>query len=207
MSSLESLPKAKTGRNASAKTEQPTLRQQPAKRPTNQSSKRSAIKRFLVLLLLLACIVLASIGATIYFTWPASADLIGLKINNQKRVEQPLIKKPEPTPAASKAPIFLTLEPFTSTISDGTRSRIFHVAITPQVSDEGSLLLLKEYNPIVRDRILRILSEQHPIHIQTPEGRQQLVDSLLSSLSAPYGKDPSTSPRIRDVLFTAFVIQ
>lgn len=199
MPSFKSLPKAKTGRNTNTNTQQPPLRQQPAKRFT--------LKKLLMLLGLIVIVMLTSIGITLYLTWPASASLIGINLDNRQSVTKPIVKKTETSPLPSESPLFLTLDPFTSTISDGSRSRIFYVAITPQVSDEASIRLLEEYKPVVRDRVLRILSEQHPIHVQTPEGRQQLVDSLINSLSNPYGNTPSTKPRLRDVLFTAFVIQ
>lgn len=199
MPSFKSLPKEKTGRNARVNAVQTPLHQQPA--------KRFNFKRILMLLLLIISLILVSVGTTIYVTWPASADFIGLNINTKKRAVQSVEKAERPAPIPSEKPLFFTLEPFTATITDGSRARIIHVAITPQVFDEVSMKLLEEYKPIVRDRVLRILSEQNPIHVQTPEGRQQLVDSLLRSLSLSYNNSSSGSPRIRDLLFTAFVIQ
>lgn len=192
-----------------------------------QSSRRkrkpSVFKRLLRLLLLILIVVVASVGATLYFTWPAGAKLLGLDAifriddDNAALVAQPPqpiaheVREPVPAaapePAPSERPIFSDLSPFTVTISEGgARSRILHVAITLQVANEASVTLLKEYNPVVRDRTLKILSEQHPTYVQTPEGREQLVEALLHSLSSPYG-GPSSSPQIQNVLFTAFVIQ
>lgn len=199
MPTFKSMPRAKTGRNASNNTEQVSLSKQPA--------KRFSFKRILMLLLLIVIVMLMSIGTTIYFTWPASAEFMGLGINSQKNVIEPIEKEARSVPIPSEKPLFFTLEPFTATITDGSRSRIIHVAITPQVADEASLKLLENYKPLVRDRILRILSEQNSVHVQTPEGRQQLVDSLLNSLSQSYDNSPLTTPRIQDLFFTAFVIQ
>lgn len=199
MPTFKSIPKTTTGRNASKSAEQIPQRQKPA--------RGGKFKRFLMLLLLVIIVMLASIGITVYLTWPASADLIGINVAKEKSVEKPIDKEIKAAPLASEKPLFLTLEPFTATITDGSRSRVIYVGITPQLSDEVSVQLLKKYEPMVRDRILRILSEQNPIHVQTPEGRQQLVDSLIHSLSDPYGNSASSSPRIQDLLFTAFVIQ
>lgn len=187
--------------------------------PTRHQRKPSKFKRILRTLLLILIVIAASVGATLYYTWPAGASLLGLNnilnLNTAETVTEldpqaaePLTHEVEqPVPAPSERPIFSKLEPFTVTVSEGgARSRILHVAITLQLADESSVTLLKEYNPVVRDRALKILSEQHPAHVQTPEGREQLVDALIYALSSPYG-GPSTTPRIQNVLFTAFVIQ
>lgn len=198
MPSFKTVSKAKKGRNTSVTTSQALPRRQP--------TKRFNFKRVLILLLVILLVILVSIGTTIYLTWPASADLIGLR-NTPKSALQPISKVENLNPISSEKPLFFTLEPFTATITDGSRSRIIHVAMTPQVADKNSMKLLEDYRPLVRDRVLRILSEQNPSHVQTSEGRQQLVDSLLSSLSHSYDNGSESSPRILDLFFTAFVIQ
>lgn len=204
----------KTARNATPTSEET---------PPRRKRKPSKFKRLIRMLLLILIVIAASVGATLYYTWPAGANLLGLDTllnidtaeeeTNGELAAQPAapvaheVEKPTPEPAPAERPIFTNLAPFTVTISEGgARSRILHVAITLQLLDESSVSLLKEYNPVVRDRILKTLSEQHPAHVQTPEGREQLVDSLIHVLSSPYG-GPSTTPRIQNVLFTAFVIQ
>lgn len=202
----------KTARNAT-----PT----PEEIPPRRNRKPSKFKRLLRILLLILIVIAASVGATLYYTWPAGANLLGLGsiLNLESKDEEAALQPQEavplaqeaavekPTPEPSASPIFTNLAPFTVTISEGgARSRILHVAITLQLSDEASISLLKEYNPVVRDRVLKILSEQHPAHVQTPEGREQLVESLIYALNSPYG-GPSTTPRVQNVLFTAFVIQ
>lgn len=207
-----------TSTNARRRNATPTPEEET---PRRKQRKPSKFKRLLRTLLLILIVIASSVGATLYYTWPAGANLLGLdKILNlsssegtpdalEEQAAQPVVKEIEKAaPAPSISPIFTNLAPFTVTISEGgARSRILHVAITLQLADEESVSLLKEYNPVVRDRVLKILSEQHPVHVQTPDGREQLVDSLTHALSSPYGGGPSSSPRIRDVLFTAFVIQ
>lgn len=204
MPTFKSMPKAgrntKTNANTNANTKkEPKVLHQPP-------VKHSKIKRLMMWLLLVILVMIASAGAVIYLTWPAGANLISFKATG----EEQMVARPAATPApkATEAPIFLTLEPFTTNISDGTQSRIFHVVLTPQLSDKAALALLEKHKPIVRDRILRLLSEQNPVYIQTPEGRQQLVDSLTLALNQPYeGGNTTARPPIQSVLFTTFVIQ
>ena len=174
--------------------------------PVARNPKPSKLKHLLLWLLMILIVMLSSVGATLYFTWPASASLLGLDKFLRLDDTAP-IEVVAPIPAPSATPLFASLDNFTVSISDGGRTRAFHVAITTQVADDASLDLLTQYSPIVRDRVLRVLSEQHPKHVQTPTGRAQLVDALIISLSAPFDASPATGPRIKDVLFTAFVIQ
>lgn len=182
--------------------------------PVRQKRKPSKVKRFLRAVLLILILVAASVGATLYYTWPAGSALFGFlppqdTAEEPAPAEQAVAEKvaPEPPAAPLEKPLFLKLDPFTVTLNDGgNRSRIMHVAITLQITNEASGTLLYEYMPVVRDRVLKILSEQHPAHVQTPEGREQLVDSLTNALRASYDQS-LTKPQISNVLFTAFVIQ
>ena len=119
-------------------------------------------------------------------------------------------ESPESTPAAKAvplpAPIFTPLEPFTVTLRNEHSQRILYVAITLRMTDETSRRLINEYMPEVRDRVLRKLAEQHPDVVQTPEGRQALVQSLTATLQQPY-LPHNKGPDITSVLFTAFVVQ
>ena len=184
----------------------------PEEAPTRRQRKPSAIKRLLRTLLLVLIVIAASVGATLYYTWPSGTPLLGFL--DKGTMPEDVVDgashqapaKPTPPPVAVK-PIVSALDPFTVTINTGgSRSRVLHVAITLQVEDEASGALLHEYMPVVRDRVLRVLSKQDPAYVQSPEGREQLVDALADVLSASYGPGPIV-PRIANVLFTAFVVQ
>lgn len=186
-------------RSANAAPEEASIRRQP---------KPSKIKRLVFILLLALIVIATSVGATLYYTWPTDTPLLGLLQKNAdpKDAGQALTETTANAQLSGK-PIFSKLDPFTVTLNDGTnRSRVLHVAITLRVEDEATNRMLLEYMPMVRDRVLKTLSEQHPTHIQTPEGREQLVTLLTTALRTPYEPN-STSARIANVLFTAFVVQ
>lgn len=186
----------------------------PEEAPARRQRKPSKIKRLLRTLLLVLIVIAASVGATLYYTWPANTPLLSFLQKEAAPIDEEAPElapvrpaAPPPPPPPSEKPIFSALDPFTVTLNDGSnRSRVLHVAITLRVADEPSSTMLHEYMPMVRDRVLKILSEQHPVHVQTPEGREQLVDALTHALRAPYDLSP-TAPRITNVLFTAFVVQ
>jgi flagellar FliL protein len=140
-------------------------------------------------------IVGASVGATLFYY----SGQTGL---GQSNAETP----PQAVLAALAAPIFAPLEPFTVALRGQHNSRILYVAITLRVENESSRQMLLEYMPEVRDRVLQKLAGQNPDHVQTPEGRADLVALLRKTIEGPYLPQPQ-GPDLKAVLFTAFVIQ
>jgi flagellar FliL protein len=141
-----------------------------------------------------ALIVAASVGATLFYY-------------GQTGLASATAAQPAEAPApALPNPIFTPLEPFTVTLRNEQTSRILYVAITLRVADESSRRQVIQYMPEVRDRTLRLLSEQKPDQVQTAQGRADLVNRLITTLKAPYAPQPA-GPTIENVLFTAFVVQ
>lgn len=153
--------------------------------------------RLLKFILLLIIVIGASVGATMWFTGRDSAP------------SAPTAEQAVQVPAAPimvPVPIFAELDPFTVTLYGETRNRILYTAITLRLGDEASRKQITDYMPEVRDRILKVLSAQQLPQIQTPEGRQALVDALKATLARPFAAQ-LPGPQIADVLFTAFVVQ
>jgi len=159
----------------------------------NQTSMPARITRFL---LAATFLLVSSVGTTLFvmnYYGPgrlAAGDSPEASSDNQ----------------AGPQPIFSGLEPFTVTLNSEHRSRVLYVAITLRLDDQVSAELIQSYTPTVRDRALRLLAEQDPDHIQTRDGRAALAAELGRVLGAAYSP-ASRSPKISDVLFTAFVVQ
>ncbi len=163
--------------------------------PAMAQNDAGKLAKFVKSMLAIILIVAASVGATLFYTSNAGqvADIF-------------VPAEPQAQPVVIAKPIFTPLEPFTVTLRTDRGTRILYVAVTLRVEDETSRRLLVDFMPEVRDRILRILSEQKADYIQTTEGRADLVRVLNRALERPYHPDPS-APSISSVLFTAFVIQ
>jgi|SRR5699024_6348665 len=162
---------------------------------------------FRIILLVLVVGVLSAL-TTLYFVWPdfslAQLNLGGKQTQlatsdvDSKSIQKPAISDGKPN--------FVDFEPFTVTLEQDGRSRILYVGITLQVADNNSRELLQQYQPVVRDRILHVLSLQDPLQVQTPTGREKLIQQLDDSLSLPY-PPANRGPEINHVLFTTFVVQ
>lgn len=153
--------------------------------------------RLLKFILLLIIVIGASVGATMWFT---GRDSTSSAPTAEQAVQVPA------APVMVPVPIFAELDPFTVTLYGETRNRILYNAITLRLGDEASRKQITDYMPEVRDRILKVLSAQQLPLIQTPEGRQALVDALKATLARPFAAQ-LPGPQIADVLFTAFVVQ
>jgi flagellar FliL protein len=158
------------------------------------------LKRLLKLIVLLIIVIGAAVGGTIFFmsrnhgaTAPATGAVAAAA------------PAPEPPPVVP-APIFAELDPFTVTLYGETRNRILYTAITLRLADAASRKQIQDYMPEVRDRVLKVLSSQQLPVIQTPQGRQALVDALKTALSRQFVTQ-LPAPHVDDVLFTAFVVQ
>ena len=112
----------------------------------------------------------------------------------------------EVRPAAPKAPIFLNLEPFTVNLQEENGDHYLQVGIVYQVADDKIVESAKVYMPILRNRILLLLSAKHPSELSTLEGKNKLVAELIAAAreSLP-GNTPDRG--VVGAYLGAFVIQ
>jgi flagellar protein FliL len=111
-----------------------------------------------------------------------------------------------PKAAAVKPPVFHALEPFTINLLEENGDHYLQIAVVYQVDDEKTVDQLKTYLPIIRNRILMLLSSKRPSDLSTPEGKQKLVVDLVSAAREAL---PATTPErgIKSAYLGAFVIQ
>lgn len=111
-------------------------------------------------------------------------------------------KKVEP-PAP---PVFAALDPFTVNLQPDNGEQYLQVAMTLQVADQAQADLVKLYMPLVRSRLLLLLSSKKASEISTADGKKKLSEEIIAQLKQPFA--PQGEPqKISSVLFTSFVIQ
>ncbi|HYD61002.1 MAG TPA: flagellar basal body-associated protein FliL [Noviherbaspirillum sp.] len=105
-----------------------------------------------------------------------------------------------------KPPVFVAMEPFTVNLQPEGVEQYLQVQFTVQVSDEKQVELLKLYMPLVRSRLLLLLSSKKPSELSTPEGKKKLQDEIVAAIKQPF--TPQSQPQgVNGVFFTSFVIQ
>ena len=108
--------------------------------------------------------------------------------------------------AAAKPPLFMPLEPFTVNLAEESGEHYLQVGIVYQVADDQVIDQMKLYMPVLRNRLLLLLSAKRPSELAPAEGKRKLVDELVTAARESL---PGTTPDkgIAGALLASFVIQ
>lgn len=106
----------------------------------------------------------------------------------------------------AEAPIFVVIDSFTVNLQPETGEQFLQAGITFQVADAKEAESFKLYMPLIRSRLLLLLSGKKASEISTVAGKKKLAEEILAQMKVPFagGGEPQ---QITDVFFTAFVIQ
>jgi len=122
-----------------------------------------------------------------------------------------LSNRQAPAPAAPAAPvipppIFVPLDAFTVNLKSEDGDRFLHTGLSLKVADADTQGRLTQYLPEARSRILLLLSARQPSELASVEGKRKLAEDIRNAINQPFaaGLPPQ---KVRDVLFTSFVVQ
>lgn len=107
-------------------------------------------------------------------------------------------------------PVFLPLEGFTVNLAENGDPHYLQLGLTMEITDASVAEAVKAYMPIIRSRILILLTSKSSEQIGSLAGKKQLAREILeitrSHLPEPK-EDPEGNKGIRDVHFVSLVIQ
>lgn len=105
-----------------------------------------------------------------------------------------------------KPPVFINMEPFTVNLQSEGTDQFLQVSLTVQVPDQETTDVFKNYQPLVRSRLLLLLSSRKASEISSEAGKQKLAADIKAQLEKPFmaGLPPQ---KVTGVFFTSFVIQ
>jgi len=107
-------------------------------------------------------------------------------------------------------PIFLPLDNFTINLADTQEAHYLQLGMVFEVADLKAGEEIKNYMPVIRSRILLLLSGKTSEQLGTAEGKRQLAKEVLELTREriPEPKeDKEKNKGIREVHFASFVIQ
>lgn len=109
-------------------------------------------------------------------------------------------------PAVAAKPTFMNLDPFTVNLAEEGGDHYLQMSVVYQVEGEKTIESMKVYMPVIRNRVLLLLSSKRPSDIATPDGKQKLVAELVDAVrqSIP-GAPPDRG--VIGAFLGAFVIQ
>src|SRR5438093_9473574 len=149
----------------------------PASANANPAPPRKRSKR--ILLALVAVALLGGGGAAAWFFLKPQAH--------------PADGKAEAVAAEKKSPpVFVTLEPFTVNLQSENGDHYLQAGIVFQVTDDKAVDAMKTYMPVIRNRLLLLLSSKRPSDLAALDGKQKLVAELVVAAreSLPGGQTP-----------------
>lgn len=116
-------------------------------------------------------------------------------------------KKEAKSGEPAKAPVFVTLEPFTVNLqSENGTDQFLQVALTLQVPDATQEETIKNFMPQVRSRLLLLLSSKKASELTSVDGKKKLTDDIIATVNQPFA-DKGQPQEVSAVFFTSFVIQ
>jgi flagellar FliL protein len=156
-------------------------------------------KKKLFIILAMAFVLLSAIGGGVYYfllrTPVDPATESGATTAGAKEVP-------------GKPPIFLPLESFTVNLktSPGEDQQFLQIGISLQLRSEKSGDPIKQRMPQVRNRVLLLLTNSRASELSTTEGKEKLVEQMLTQVNGLYPQMGDDSP-VLGVYFTSFIIQ
>jgi len=109
-------------------------------------------------------------------------------------------------PPPTRPPVFMNLDPFTVNLLEEDGEHYLQTSVVFQVADEKAVETMKSYLPVIRNRILMLLSSKRPSDLSTPAGKAKLVEELTAAVRDSV---PGTTPErgIMQAYLGSFVVQ
>jgi flagellar FliL protein len=107
----------------------------------------------------------------------------------------------------SGPPHYLALQPFVVNFQSGQAVRYLQVTLQVMSRDPATIALLKQNDPVVRNDLLLLLSNQRAATLATEAGKQRLRAAVLADLRKVVGAAGGHPSRVDAVYFTSFVMQ
>lgn len=141
-----------------------------------------------LIIVLAAVLLLAAGGGGAWFFLQSKAE------HHEEKVEH------------AAPPVFLPLDTFVVNLQSEAGDEFLQVNMTVQLQEQKELEVLKTYMPLIRNRILSILSAKKSSDILSPDGKSKLAAELSESIKQPFAKGVSPA-KVDGVFFTSFVVQ
>lgn len=163
--------------------------------PANASEAPAKGKSKLLIILLTVFALLAAGGGGAAWWFHQKATHVDEKGEGEEG-------KPAKKEKSTKPPVFLTLESFTVNLAGG--DHFMQLGLVLQLKDEETSEKVKTYLPQIRNKVLLLLSSKAAEDLESPKGKQTLIDEILSSSREPFHAE---GENVQAVLLGSMLIQ
>jgi flagellar FliL protein len=158
-------------------------------------------------MLLLAAVVAGLLLVAGGLSWLAISLLDGGATPAAAGAEVEAESGAEAAPPARPPALYLNLDPpFLANFSVNGRQQYLQVAVAVLARDQDALDGINTHMPLIRNRLVMLLSGEQFSQLQTDEGREQLRAKLLQAIREILQQEIG-KPGVEQVLFTHFVMQ
>jgi len=159
---------------------------------TNASGKKGSM---LIVTLLVAILAAAGAGAGVYFATAKSRDMSDEAVQARGR--------------APKGPaLYVELDPpFVVNFEARGMTRFLQVAVQVMTRDPATADLIKQHDPVIRNDLLMLLSNQTQESISSRDGKEQLRLQALEVVANAIEAEGGNGKNVEQLYFTSFVMQ
>ncbi len=162
---------------------------------------RAGRRKLVLIATAVVVILLAAIaGAAWYFSQSDEAEPPVVKGKSAAKGKEKEVEKER------KHSVFMSMETFTVNLQEENGEHYLQTSIVFEVADEKIADLIKAQMPVIRSKMLLLLSSKRPSEIKSPQGKEKLAEEIVTEARKHLNvKSPELA--LISVLFNAFVIQ
>ena len=159
-------------------------------------------------LILIAAAVVILLGAAAGAAWFfAQSDEAEPPVAKGKAAAKAKDKAKDKEPEKEKKPsVFMSMDTFTVNLQEENGEHYLQTSVVFEVSDDKTADLIKTQMPVIRSKMLLLLSSKRPSEIKTLEGKEKLASEIAAE-ARKHAKLKSPELALTNVHFNAFVIQ
>jgi len=159
---------------------------------------KSRGRLFLIIIVSTAVVLIgAGIGAALWLSAAA-----------KKTRPAATAEAPKEAPAPQGPPLFLGLDPpFVVNFDAEQAVRFLQIAVQLETRDPATIELLKTNDPVLRNDLLLLFSNQKYATLSTREGKEALRNQALEAVRKVLAAAGGRPERLEAVYFTSFVMQ
>lgn len=169
-------------------------------------------KKMLIIVIIVVLVLIIAIGAIVAVLLMSGSDESSSSSKAPQMNERSIAKEKtrrssmsddfEDSRALNQIGILYPLDTFTVNLKSDAGRRYLKVTMSLELEGEELSLELDAKAPVLRDRIIRILTSKTLEEISSKKGKQKVSEQIMDTLNSMI-----TDGRIRGIYFTEFVIQ
>ncbi|WP_457747359.1 flagellar basal body-associated protein FliL [Sulfurimonas sp.] len=179
-----------------------------AQESTSQEKKSSNMLMIIIIVVLMLIIIIGAVVAILLMSGGDEESMNSpapqtkeRRVSSTQNTRKPSVAL-EDTRPLSEIGILYPLDTFTVNLKSDSGRRYLKATISLELEGEELSLELDAKTPVLRDRIIRILSSKTLEEISSKKGKQKVSQQIMDTLNAMI-----SDGKIKGIYFTEFVIQ